>query len=199
MITRTIIALGMALAVLATQSIAQDGGAVETIIGDQKVEKTFHENGKLKTEARKRKAPDGDWVPDGIVRTWYPSGAKRGELHYKMGVPAETWRTYYENGKQFDERVYKDGQPSGTWKRFYDNGQLMDSSTFKAVDAAVTEVHLKVYHENGKLKEEGKWRREAKQGRQPTNVKDGEWKYYDSNGQLERTEIYRNGQLQAKD
>ena len=198
MITRTILSLGIALLFLASESFAQDGGSITTMVGDQKVEKSFHSNKQLKTEARKRKNGDGEWVTDGIVRTWYASGKKRGELQYKMGVPSGTWKTFYENGKPFDERVFENGKPSGTWKRFYESGKLMDSSSFKAVDDSVMEVSMKVFHKNGKLKEEGKWRREAKKGKKPTSVKDGKWSYFDSEGELERTEVYKDGKLQTE-
>ena len=191
--------LAAAICLFPTLSTSQDGGAVETIIGDEKVEQTFHKNGKPKSDARKRKARDGKWVAHGVVKTWYPSGATRGILSYNMGVPTGTWKTFDENGKQYDERVYKEGKPTGTWKRFYDSGQVMDESTCKSVSATVTEVRMKVYNENGKVREEGRWRREALVGKKPTNVKDGKWLYYDDNGQLEKTEVYSKGKLEPED
>ena len=54
---------------------------------------------------------------------------------------------------------------------------------------------MKVYHENGKISQEGKWVRTLKDSGRPTNVKDGQWLYYNKLGKLEKTEFYKNEQL----
>ena len=189
---------GMLLA-LPTLVSGKDYESIETIIGDQKVVKTFHENGKMRSEERQKKNEKGKWVPDGIVKTYYPSGAKRGLLKFKMGVPVDTWKTFFENGKQYDERVYDKGTPTGTWKRFYDSGKPMEETVFKKISETVTEVHQKTFFKNGKVNEQGKWKRTAIPGKKPTNFKDGKWLYYDEKGKLTKTEHYSEGKIKKKD
>ena len=161
-------------------------------IGDQRLEETYHPNGKPKTVAIKKRTEAG-WVTDGVVRTFYASGKKRGILQFKMGLKHGYWESFYEDGTQYSESHYSNGQPINTWKRYYTNGQLMDESRFEKISASTWYVHMKVYTQSGSLRESGRWKRQLKAGQKEVSQKDGEWRYFDAQGTIERTEQYVDG------
>ena len=125
---------------LTTAAMApQDGGTIETQIGDAKERITFHENGQKALQVLLKKNKADKWVPDGVVRTWYPSGDRRAIQRFRMGVSHGKWESYYENGKQFNSIEYKDGEVVGVARHWYDSGSLdtVDRFSTRNVDMRV--------------------------------------------------------------
>jgi antitoxin component YwqK of YwqJK toxin-antitoxin module len=180
-----------------TPSRSNNGGGIALQLENERVEENFHPNGKKKTEALYKKTENGKWVPDGFVRTWYPSGKPRAILKYTMGVQVGEWETFFENGLKYSLQLYDNGKPIGIWKRWYENGQLSDLSEFVQLDGRLIVKHS-VYHPNGQLSEQGQWIRKIAENGEPLNVKDGKWHLYDINGQLLKVEVYIEGQLEPK-
>ena len=81
--------------------------------------------------------------------------------------------TYYENGEQGTKLIYKDVE------LVYKNGLAY------LYDKPFTGV-INTEHENGRLKEEIKF----KDGK-----KDGVWEWYNSDGRLLKKEFWKNGEL----
>ena len=107
-----------------------DGGGIDIIAGDAQEKVTLHDNGKKKSAALYKKTKTGQWVPDGIVKTWYPSGKKRGILAYKMGVPHGIWKSYFESGQQYNEREFDNGKLINTTTTWHENGKMSEKTTF---------------------------------------------------------------------
>ncbi len=94
---------------------------------------------------------------------------------------SDAW--WYENG-QLNVDVNFSSFPCIV-KNYYRNGQ--QRMEFYYIDEWLTvEGEYKEWYENGKLKSTGFYK---------DNEKDGIWKYYKKNGDLEKTEIYDNGKL----
>ena len=92
---------------------------------------------------------------------------------------------YFENNSSFisEKRSFKRGLMHGEWSKNHDNGNLFYSSYAKN-----GEIHGKYvsYHLNGNIADKGRLR---------MGYKDGNWEYFDQNGKLFRTELYRNKTL----
>ena len=173
---------------------SSNGGGVALQLENERVEENFHSNGQIKTRTLYKKNGKGNWVPDGFVRTWYASGKPRAILNYSMGVPIGEWETFFENGQRYSLQYYDNGKNIGVWKRWYENGQLSDISEFVQEDGRSIVKHS-VYHPNGQLSEQGIWLRKNSVNNKFDDVKDGKWDHFDTSGQLLKTEIYKDGQL----
>lgn len=70
------------------------------------VERWWHENGALKSEAAWRAG-----VRDGAYRAWYPDGTPWYEGRDSLGIPADTLRYWHPNGRLHTLSVYVAGEP----------------------------------------------------------------------------------------
>jgi antitoxin component YwqK of YwqJK toxin-antitoxin module len=80
-----------------------------------------------------------DGKPDGVIKTWFPSGAQRQQLGFKDGVLHGTSIEWDEKGVKRGEVNYADGKLHGTrtlWLvdgrvivQQYENGRLVSQST----------------------------------------------------------------------
>ncbi|MCD4728446.1 MAG: hypothetical protein K8R46_12335 [Pirellulales bacterium] len=184
--------IAVLLVALSTPAIAQDGGVIETQIGDAKERITFHNNGQKKVQVLLKKDKDDNWVPDGVVRTWYPSGNRRAVQRFQMGVRHGKWESYYDNAKQYSSIEYKEGEVVGEARHWYDSGTLQsvdNFSTRKNGDLLVSHI---AYHSNGNISEKGDYIR--KPGTR-SSLRTGQWKHFDEEGQLTREELYVDGNV----
>jgi len=179
------------LIVLVAPLFAQNGGAIETMIGDTKERVTFHDNGKKKVQVLLKKNKAGEWVPDGTVSTWYPSGNRRATQEFRMGVRHGTWESFYDNGKQFNKLEYQDDEVTGEARHWYDTGTLQSLDKFTTKDGELHVAHI-AYHPNGKESEKGNYLRKAGS---KESVKTGTWKHYDEQGKLTKEEEYVDGKV----
>lgn len=175
---------------LTTAAMApQDGGTIETQIGDAKERTTFHENGQKAVQTLLKKNKADKWVPDGVVRTWYPSGDRRAIQRFRMGVRHGKWESYYENGNQYNSLEFKDGEVVGVARHWYDSGTPQSVDRFSARNGDVIVSHV-AYHSNGKISEKGDYIRKAGTTK---SLKTGPWKHFDDKGQLTKEALYVDG------
>ena len=180
------------LVALSTPAIAtQRGGKVERQIGDAKERITFHKNGQKAVQVLLKKNKDGKWVPDGVVRTWYPSGNRRGIQPFRMGVKHGKWESYYDNRQRYNRIEYKNGEVVGEARHWYDSGTLQSVDKFSSSNGDLHVSHI-AYHPNGKISEQGAYIRKAGTKK---SLKNGLWKHFDNKDQLKKKEVYVDGKL----
>ena len=104
-------------------------GQVDTI-------KTYHENGKLKSEGILK---DGLWI------RYFYNGNLSIKGNFKDNKQEGYWMSYYDNGQLYLDRIYKDGKLEGIWKSYYENGQLNYEWNYKEGEL----ISQKCWDENG--------------------------------------------------
>lgn len=146
---------------------------------------------------------------NGLLQTWYPSGALKSECYFKDNEPIGELKYYYENGQISDVlRLNDDHKPEGLWEHWYPNGQLARQTEYRAGTIAHTdkrwdeEGHLDVetyydernqkrrelsYYSTGQLAYESTWDAEGR--------RDGLSKHFNEQGQLIDGLLYRSGVL----
>lgn len=100
--------------------------------------------------------------------------------------------TEYENDKVIKKEVWKDFGKHGESKEWYLNGNLKSTKKYyygKLID------NSKEYYENGKKKQESIYK--TYPPKFDVAYKDGTWKYYNTKGNLEKEEIYKDGELKT--
>ena len=102
---------------------------------------------------------------------------------------SETKREYYSSGKLLSIIDYTDGVRNGSCKYFWDYGAwaIMSESNYKNGKLIGTS---KSYYKNGRLESHGTYKH-TESG--VYSRKDGVWKYYYDNGQLQRESIIKDG------
>ncbi|MBI1287634.1 MAG: hypothetical protein GC178_08660 [Flavobacteriales bacterium] len=121
----------------------------------------------------------GDQLPD----TNYPNGNKKAEYEVKEGKLQGKYIEYHENGNVKFEGQYEDNVQTGLWKKFYENGILFEENMMS--NGAYNGLQ-KVYHTNGQL---------AVIGNAVNNLEDGEWWFFDLDGDTLKMENYQNGKV----
>ena len=94
---------------------------------------------------------------------YYDNGNVLSEIHYLDGKRDGSCRYWYEDRTLFSEGFYKNGKMTGFWISYYNNSQVLSQGTYKYTESGVY------------------------------SIKDGVWKYYYDNGQLERKSIIKDG------
>lgn len=132
----------------------------------------------------------GDWIQyietykNGVLdgeSSWYTDkGTRILYEYYTKGKLQGKQLSYYENGNPKAEVHYDMGKITGV-TCFAQDGKIMHQSNFKNGTG-----DWKLYWENGKLLETGKYKNFRK---------DGVWKRYNENGSIENTLEYNNGRL----
>ena len=107
---------------------------------------------------------------------------------------SETKREYYSSGKLLSIIDYTDGVRNGSCKYFWDYGAwaIMSESNYKNGKLIGTS---KSYYKNGRLESHGTYKY-TESG--VYSRKDGVWKYYYDNGQLQRESIIKDGVEELK-
>jgi len=104
----------------------------------------------------------------------YPNGQKKSEGNWDDGVPVGNHFAWHENGNKEYEMIVVDDSMEMTTS-WYENGQM--ESTGSRSSTHYLEVGLWTqWFENGNKKSEGSYKGE--------DGRDGEWRYWHSNGQL---------------
>ncbi len=127
-----------------------------------------------------------DGLQDGYNKVCYPSGKTKTELTFLKGKYNGEYREYFENDTLKETFSYVNGKRTGPYKAYYYNGQLQREGTF---DENGKKVGLeKEYHFNGNLQSEEQY---------ANGDLEGESKYYDLDGILYSTVIYKNKRVQS--
>ncbi|MEA3392693.1 MAG: hypothetical protein U9Q91_06910 [Candidatus Marinimicrobia bacterium] len=107
-------------------------------------------------------------------------------VEYKKGHIDGIFKLFYDNGNVKEEGFVKKGNNKKTWKYYYPNGVLKSQGYYSKnyyydssnVDTVVIDGYTMLMEKPLKI-----W------------FKKGRWKYYNENGVLIKTELYRNEEL----
>lgn len=126
------------------------------------------------------------------TRHFYPNG-KLMALNIE-GLRNLTWyykENYYSNGQLYVKMPLYDTIIFNV-KTFWSNGNLMEDAYYYG---GMYLGPYKFYYENGQLKEEGQFRdipKSFKNYNFEQTTREGNWKFYDNNGNLIKSENYKN-------
>ena len=135
--------------------------------------------------------------------TYYDNGQKKEEYFLRDNVPEGDWTHWYENGQKRSVETYvgigfygtpkeREGchisnticEPHGLSISWYENGQK--SNEYTQIFGHPCGLDTERY-ENGQKKSEGNWT--------DLDVQDGPWTYWNEEGNVTKTEMYRGGEL----
>ncbi len=175
---------------------------VEKIEGDKIYSKSYWQNGQLSELSNY--STDGRFFGEMIM--YYDNGNLWSVKKFNDGQADGKWEDFFLNGKLHSEEFYKNGNRIGTSKLYHENGEISNITKYKDGNA----VESKWYLDNGKL-----WKTETSNFVTNENVitsvtewsyhlngkienitsytngqPKGEWKYFDENGKLLKTEKY---------
>ncbi|MGB0390828.1 MAG: toxin-antitoxin system YwqK family antitoxin [Salibacteraceae bacterium] len=143
--------------------------------------------------------------PDSAIATHYHSSGKKAAYGYYVHQKKEgVWRFYDRTGLLASKENFKDGVLEGEYIVYNLNGSISRETFYVK---GVENGYRKTFSSEGELLTEGnildgqmdgiqKIYRGGKiniQGAYKHAVRDGEWNYYDENGELYKTEIYELG------
>ncbi|WP_426489830.1 toxin-antitoxin system YwqK family antitoxin [Hymenobacter sp. 102] len=102
------------------------------------------------------------------------------------------WREYFDMAEQHPANAgrYRHGLPVGRWRYYHPTGGLERQEQFYRRPPGL--LTIRYYHSNGQLARQG----QARYRITDANVRFfwfGEWKCYDTAGQPQPSEFYRNG------
>ncbi len=96
------------------------------------------------------------------------------------------WKTYYSSGKLKSDGTYKNGIPVGVFKYYYElNGNIKMILKHKGDGI---NAYAEVMNEDGIKMAEGNYKNQRK---------DGEWKYYNTRGDLSIKESWKDGKREG--
>lgn len=140
----------------------------------------FHSNGKIMAEGiyvdRKK---EGEW------RFFDPSGTLSSIETYDGDQLSGKKVVCYRNGDTAKVEHYRDSTLHGPWRSYFQDGTLKGKGRFENGDRKGVE---KRYHPNGELKVKG--------GHDENGFRDGEWTYYDEDGEVEHRAIYDGAEIE---
>jgi antitoxin component YwqK of YwqJK toxin-antitoxin module len=124
------------------------------------------------------------------VIVYYPDGKLKSQIHYYSKVPQKEIDYYHNGNVDLVEENYGDNDYLIKRNSFYENGYA--ETVFELVDKKKKTYTHKEFYENGKLKEDGtlKFYKDRND-----YLKEGEWKTYNDQGNLKKTENYQAGEL----
>ena len=99
---------------------------------------------------------------------YWDNGQVLSQIHYLDGKRDGSCRHWYKNGQLMNEGFYKNGKMIGPFMSYYENGQIQNHGHYKYTESGVY------------------------------SRKDGVWKYYYDNGQLESESIIKDGVEELK-
>lgn len=122
---------------------------------------------------------------------------KKEEINRKNNLGKQgTWRTFYSNGALHIEERYKNNVLHGYYKEYDKDGKLVTALLYidgivqeNPEELALLDVRRK-YYEDGQVEWEGTYNY--------LGEKEGTFKYFDKNGNMEGAEVYSKGILLAK-
>ena len=145
----------------------------------------YFDNGILKTEGTTE-----DGKQTGVWKQYTSLGKIKTEGFYQMGKKEGIWKSYFENSTQIEwVKRYKKNQLEGLTETYYPTGILKSSYPYSknVVYGTVYEYH----NQSGQ--------NVKATGRMYKNLKLDTWRYYDKQGKLTKTEIYKKGKLMSKE
>jgi len=122
----------------------------------------------------------GEIKNNGMVRTYYKSGALGAETNCKTAKRQCTQKSYYENGTLLMEVNFGNSESEYASKEYYNNGVLKSESTSKDDHS-----EIKTYSKTGAL--------ESRSTHKNNGDLDGVFETFDQNGALKTRTYYKDG------
>jgi len=141
---------------------------------------TYFDNGKLMSE--------GYYISTHKDSCWkYYNGydVVIKEEFYRSNLKNGEWKTYYPDGSLTDKMTWKNGKREGPWEQNYSGGTL--KTQFKNDKL---EGNYQVFTISGKLRNQGKYK---------NNLKEGLWFWYNEDGLPVKKLVYKNDKLLSKE
>ena len=149
-------------------------------------------------------------------KEYYENGNLKYEGLTRLGLRVKEWKFYYENGKLQFIGDYKYGEQDGVWKTYYENGIIKNianydfgglvglvknfdeegnytSSTFYEEGSDLTKWQF--FYKDGKSIEKEGMAYDMGEEAEKRWIIDGEWKYYNETGKLQKIETYKDGEI----
>lgn len=126
-----------------------------------------------------------DQKKDSIWNYYSIEGFKISEELYLNGVKEGVWKVYYKDGTLAEEKNYNKGFENGAWIQYYENGKKRLTATY---ENGSMEGKIYFYDAAGKKIMEGNYKHDARHGA---------WLTFDANGEIEKKEIFVNGEQQG--
>ncbi len=134
--------------------------------------KVFYEDGALLSEgAYKKKKKDGIWI------YYTESGSRISQESYKEGVKDGEW-IVFDNDIIVEKTIWKNDMREGVWHKKFEYGYLY--GTYK--NNLLSGIYEEFYHSK-KMKVKGAYE---------NGMKIGEWRFFDPEGRLIKTEKWKN-------
>jgi len=167
---------------------------------------TKYDNGQLKEQFSVLETEQGSFIKDGEYKTWFPSGQPESTGQYEEGKQMGNWKFWYSNGQMKSDynlvydtldgaliKWYENGQKLiegtkkmnneiGSWTSWYENGQMNSKMNYD--EEGKTDGLQTNWHNNGQKSSEENYSK---------GIKEGEFKFWDSQGKLYVTRTFKNG------
>lgn len=149
----------------------------------------FYENGFKKRDHETLE----DGRSHGFWTEWYDNGQKKEEGVVISGYKNGLWKYWYKNGKIKEEINYRgSGEYDGLWTKWSENGEKTVETWVDGTQEGLSTT----WYENGKKKEEGNYKYISYENQLE---KDGQWIYWDTDGEKIRQETYIDGEKTSMD
>jgi len=89
----------------------------------------YYNDGKGSTKKLEADMENGKF--EGVIREFYPNGARKSVLNFESGIPEGDAEYYYQTGSLKMEGEYKDSLKQGKWKFYDENGNLISKKRFR--------------------------------------------------------------------
>jgi uncharacterized protein len=162
----------------------------------------WHDNGTVSSEGNFEKGER-----NGVWKWFHENGKIREEGSYDSGNQTGEWKEYTENGKLESVNFYKSGKLNGISKSYDRYGNLLleveyangKGKRYAFFDEKGSKIH-EAKTTSGKLKVEtyNELRQREAEGEFYGDDREGEWKYYNLDGSLDHTVIYRKDMLNGE-
>lgn len=152
----------------------------------------YEDNKLIKKEIWNRSEKHGE------SKEWYLNGNLKSMKKYYYGDLIDNSKEYYENGTIKELVTYSSSNRYhyANVKEYYKNGKIKKSYPSLIVDGKrIYDGQVTEYYENGKKKQESIYK--TYPPKFDVAYKDRTWKYYNTKGDLEKEEIYKDGELKT--
>lgn len=161
----------------------------------------FYEDGKVKASS-----VFSDNGKKAKTTTFYPNANIMSEGEYLDKKKNGKWVLYDENGKKLSEEFYTKGIKTGVWNVFDKDGQIVE--TINYLNDKRNGIYYKNTYQKGYFyftfkddKRDGPYedffyfQKLKIKGSYSNNLKEGDWKYFDSIGSVVKTQSWKNDVL----
>ncbi len=163
--------------------------------------KYYYEDGKLRAES-----VFSDKGRKTFTKSYHINGKLMSEGHYYNRLKDGNWNYFDEEGNKLKFESYKQGIKNGSWKVWDNKTSLVESIEFE--NNMRNGVYYKNFYErgyvfynyvndlrDGRFEDYYYYQKLKIQGNYKSDMKDGEWRYFDSIGNITKTQVWRSDSL----